>query len=410
MGWPLVLAVALLVPGARADILASERWLASDLLAAGLAADGSLANDAVGLGLRWDPDGAQGPYPLGGDVVVVGRVFEAWSLEWSGGSCVNSQPDGPGCLGLDWEEPGTGSNLAWLRGSGASDSVSVILTAQAPWGEPWLRLHLELTALEDLSGLRIARVVDPDQDFWMDGSYSTTNTAGAGWASAAGAADGRVLAMAASGGQGAICGWCTLPSELEASAYTELEGDYQIGVWVELGDLAAGESAAVSFVYAMGLEQAGAIALAQAAAANDDHDGDGVSSDEGDCDDLEPLVSPGQVESWDGLDNDCDGVVDEDTPGSDDDDDGFSEAEGDCDDDDPAVFPGAEPNAGVVDADCDGHADTGIWPPDPPEDEVVSWSETETIARCATTPRAAGLAWLLLALLLPWRRRRGGEQ
>lgn len=40
-----------------------------------------------------------------------------------------------------------------------------------------------------------------------------------------------------------------------------------------------------------------------------DLDRDGASA-EVDCDDREPLVHPGAVEVWDGLDNDCDGRVD----------------------------------------------------------------------------------------------------
>jgi hypothetical protein len=403
------LSLLLLASAALADIPESDRWLASDQLAAGLAADGSLGNDSIDLALRCDPDGAQGPSPIGGDLLWVGRVFEAWSLEWLEGSSSSSAPDGASGVLLDWEEPGVTSAMAWLRGAGATDSFEVVVTAQAPWDEPWLRLHMQVTALEDLEDLRVARVADPDQDYWMSGSYSTTNSAGSGWAVAVGASEGRVLALAAPDGEGAVCTWCTLPSELEASSTAEITGDYQIGVWAALGDLAVGETASISFAYALGLDQSGALALAQAAAASDDHDGDGVSAVEGDCDDLEPLISPTQVEAWDGLDNDCDGEVDEGTAGADDDGDGFSEAAGDCDDDDPAVYPGADPAAGVSDADCDGHADTGLWPPELPEDQDVSWSETETVGRCAAAPRGAGLAWLLVALLLPLRRRRGGE-
>ncbi len=393
---------------AWADIAAEDRWLASDQLAAGLAADGSLVNDTIDLGLRWEPEGAEGSHPMGGDILVVGRAFEAWSLEWAGGSCASSHPDGASCLQLDWEEPGATSAMAWLRGRGSTDDFEVTLTAQAPWEEPWLRLHAVITATTDLPGLRIARVVDPDQDFWMSGVYTTLNRAGEGWAAAVGEADGRVIALAAPDGHGAICAWCALPSELEASSSTELDGDYQIGVWAELGDLAAGERAELSFAYAMSLDQDGATVLAQAASATDDHDGDGWTVGEGDCDELEPLVSPGGAEAWDGLDNDCDGEIDEDTPGSDDDGDGYSEAEGDCDDGDAAVHPGAEPSPGVSDADCDGHADTGTWPPELPEDEAHRWEEAEEVSRCASTPWAIGIAWLL-ALPLVLLRRRGGE-
>ena len=97
--------------------------------------------------------------------------------------------------------------------------------------------------------------------------------------------------------------------------------------------------------------------MAVDALAIDDLDDDGVAPDAGDCDDLDPTTRPGATERFDGIDNDCDGAVDEDTLEGDDDGDGFSEAEGDCDDTDPSVFPGADGVDGVTNADCDGIAD-----------------------------------------------------
>lgn len=90
-----------------------------------------------------------------------------------------------------------------------------------------------------------------------------------------------------------------------------------------------------------------------------DHDGDGYSVREGDCDDTNSAVYPGAPDVQDGFDNDCDGEIDEGSPESDDDGDGFADLDGDCDDSDPAVFPGAEETINGIDDDCDGNADEG---------------------------------------------------
>jgi len=91
-----------------------------------------------------------------------------------------------------------------------------------------------------------------------------------------------------------------------------------------------------------------------------DMDGDGVDdcsdgSAPGDCDDNDTSTNSQAVEMANGVDDDCDGAVDEDTIYSDDDGDGYSEFGGDCDDEDPSSYPGADdlPDDNI-DQDCDG--------------------------------------------------------
>jgi len=92
---------------------------------------------------------------------------------------------------------------------------------------------------------------------------------------------------------------------------------------------------------------------------DDDRDGDGYTEAEGDCDDTSDDYSPGLAETEDGVDNDCDGIVDEGTDSYDDDADGYSEDAGDCDDTDADVNPAESEVADEIDNDCDSAVDEG---------------------------------------------------
>lgn len=113
-----------------------------------------------------------------------------------------------------------------------------------------------------------------------------------------------------------------------------------------------------------------------------DIDGDGFSQNEGDCNDAASSTFPGAVELADGIDNDCDGVIDERTTASDDDADGFSDAAGDCNDADPLIVPGgSDATCDGVDNDCSGMADD-----DPALDCDQDGTSYETEATLGTNP------------------------
>ncbi len=104
----------------------------------------------------------------------------------------------------------------------------------------------------------------------------------------------------------------------------------------------------------------------------------GTSTTSSDCDDTQATVYPGAVEILDGLDNDCDGAIDEDfgllTYYVDADSDGYGTSESvqatppgppgyatnslDCDDANASINPGAVEVLGDgIDNDCDGITD-----------------------------------------------------
>ncbi len=141
-----------------------------------------------------------------------------------------------------------------------------------------------------------------------------------------------------------------------------------------------------------------------------DFDGDGLSELDGDCDDAQATAYPDGEEICDGIDNDCDGNIDEPTAtdastwyGDEDRDgygadtftltsctqpDGFSAESGDCDDAVAAINPAATETCDGTDNDCDGLIDEA----DPSMEGEATWyldrdgdyvgDESESVESC----------------------------
>jgi hypothetical protein len=88
-----------------------------------------------------------------------------------------------------------------------------------------------------------------------------------------------------------------------------------------------------------------------------DNDNDGYTEDEGDCDDTDEDVHPGAFELVNGIDDDCNDLIDDGTTAYDDDGDGYAEDAGDCVDSDPEIYPYAPEICDGIDNDCNGTID-----------------------------------------------------
>ena len=131
-----------------------------------------------------------------------------------------------------------------------------------------------------------------------------------------------------------------------------------------------------------------------------DADGDGFMDTE-DCNDSDAAISPASVELCDGVDNDCDGDIDEGvgtTWYADADGDGFGDADAatescsqptghvaassDCDDTSDEIYPGAPERCDGLDNNCDGQADEGkggTWYLDADGD---GWGDGDALDAC----------------------------
>ena len=139
-----------------------------------------------------------------------------------------------------------------------------------------------------------------------------------------------------------------------------------------------------------------------------DDDGDGFTENDGDCDDNNPNVHPDAEEVLgNGLDDDCDGYTDSNTSAFDDDGDGFSEDDGDCDDTNAAIHPNAEedPENGVDD-DCDGEIDEVTETLEEVGGKEEPGSQGCTCSSSTQTPWSGIGLWGLFGLLLGQRKRR----
>ena len=145
-----------------------------------------------------------------------------------------------------------------------------------------------------------------------------------------------------------------------------------------------------------------------------DLDRDGFSPQQGDCDDQNVDANPLAVEVCDGIDNDCNGQVDEveyvewffdqdgdgfggglqmSTFGCTPPEEGWIQIAGDCDDENPRVFPGATENwlNGFVDNNCDGGLEDIIQDMTPFENDLDNIEEMIVVGSSVLAHSSGGV-------------------
>ena len=114
------------------------------------------------------------------------------------------------------------------------------------------------------------------------------------------------------------------------------------------------------------------------------------------CDDENDAVAPDVTEEENGIDDDCDGDIDEGF--TDLDGDGLSEMDGDCNDNNGWVYPDAPELCDGLDNDCDGGID---------EENCIGGNVVDPAkSGCACDANGSPTGWILIAILPLLRLRR----
>lgn len=145
------------------------------------------------------------------------------------------------------------------------------------------------------------------------------------------------------------------PPSYQLPSRPDLDGD---GVTTEQGDCNDLDSAVSPIVPEVADEQDNNCnGLVDEETGNADLDGDGYVPSTGDCDESSAQVHPDQPDPTDGIDNDCDGAIDEQLAETDLDGDGYTLESGDCDETNPSLHPFQYDGLDQLDNDCDGYVD-----------------------------------------------------
>lgn len=216
--------------------------------------------------LRYDPTGT-GVFSPAYDYVSPGTPFEAFAVYTGSGNAVNNNYNN------SWNI--TGTTTAALGGfdfgaiwSGSNSLYTISHLFFFNTGDQRVNITTTLTALTDLSSVRVSRAVDPDPDVGAHGSYDTNNQRGiaaqsipvSDFVGSIGAVSGRPLGLYYNGsiahntGLAASCCSVSSPDFYLAGGDlgTSSSGDHGMGLGFRLGDMEQGQTISWTYAYVMG--------------------------------------------------------------------------------------------------------------------------------------------------------------
>jgi MYXO-CTERM domain-containing protein len=145
-------------------------------------------------------------------------------------------------------------------------------------------------------------------------------------------------------------------------------------------------------------------------------DGEGeaeASIPTGDCKDEDATINPAALETCNAVDDNCDDEIDNgtavDCPTGDFDGDGYNESQGDCNDQGATVYPGAAEHCDGVDEDCNGDIDDDTCASPTPSDDGGDGCSCRT-GEGSSRPMAGWAGWAAVVAGALLRRRSGSSR
>jgi uncharacterized protein with beta-barrel porin domain len=258
--------------------------LTGDYIRVGISDFGTLGSDgAISPGILFDGAGSHTfntaydyltpGTPLDG-FFITGTAGSAFTAKFNNASSFNNTPSGVITLYNGAAYNGTTYDQRAVWTGTDTTHVNVVNDYHFNTASQALSVSTTISALVDITGLKLSRFVDPDVVAAAGDSSATNNFRGAtgvaatdlvyGVATSSGYVLGLYTNDAVTHNTG-IVNWNGSPSLFLAGTNIG-DGDYVIGLGFDLGDLLTGQSITVNYAYVFGTDIAAAIAASGAAA------------------------------------------------------------------------------------------------------------------------------------------------